>query len=742
MSELLAPAGSIDAFFAAISNGADAIYFGLNVFSARAYAKNFNKEECEFIVRYAHLRNVKVYCTMNTIVLEKELAEAFKTIDELAETQVDGIIVQDLALLDYITNNYSSLEAHVSTQVGIDDLEGIKFVKEMGATRVVLAREVSIQKIKEFKEQIDIQIETFVHGALCVSYSGNCFMSGLIGLRSGNRGRCVGSCRKLYTLLEEGIAINKSYLYSMKDLNTSEYIPDLKIIDSLKIEGRMKEASYVAGIVRYYRNLLDGKESDKKDLFKNFQRTFTKGYLFGEDPKDITNIKKPNNFGYLIGEVVNVNKKEVTIKLKDEVNQYDQIRIGDYLEEISFPLIKIYDAKNHLIASSNTIIKIILDEKVKVGDSVYKTKDVKYLSEIEKTYPLEYKRIPLNINVIAISGQPLILNLKYDDLFVEVKSDCLVEDAINHQVDEDNFQKLLSKLNDTPYYLNKLHIKKSPNIFIPLGVISNLKRALIDELNEERLKHQVIKKEAKEKNLHLSDWTKQSLSAEVETIEQYDACIALGIEEIYFKNKIRRNHVTYDNDLDNVLVGGLGGVQFYQGKNITTDYSLNVVNSHSLEVLLNKGVSKVTLSYELTNKDIKDLIEAFINKYGVKPPLEMIVYGRQKLMHTAYCPLKRLGMCGNCKLKHYAIEDDYEVFPLMFNEDCTTMILNSKILNLIDEVDQLKDIKSLRLSFTTETKEETKRIVKLFQAKLNGKLNEKQFDSSINTRGHFFREIV
>jgi len=201
MTELLAPAGSFDALVAAISNGADAIYLGMNKFGARAYANNFDYEELQKAIDYAHLRNVKIYVTMNTIVYDKELDEAYKQIDKIYEIGVDGIIIQDLAIFTYVVNNYPKMEAHCSTQMGLDDLEGTLLLKSLGAKRVVLSREVSIEDIKKIKKEAKIPIEIFVHGALCVSYSGNCLMSGLIGYRSGNRGRCVGSCRKPYELI-------------------------------------------------------------------------------------------------------------------------------------------------------------------------------------------------------------------------------------------------------------------------------------------------------------------------------------------------------------------------------------------------------------------------------------------------------------------------------------------------------------------------------------------------------------
>ena len=747
MSELLAPAGNIDAFYAAISNGADAIYVGLNSFSARAYAQNFTLEDLAFITKYAHLRSVKIYVAMNTILYDNELSDAYHTVDELANIGIDAIIVQDLALLYYITNHYSSLEAHISTQAGIDDLDGIKVVKSLGAKRVVLAREVSLEKIKEFKHLVKMEIETFIHGALCVSYSGDCYMSGLLGMRSGNRGRCVGCCRKLYNLVDEttNITYKPGYLLSMKDLNTSHEISKMRLIDSFKIEGRMKEATYVASIVKYYRDLLDGKHPNEENLYKSFQRTFTKGYLLGEDPKDITNIEKPNNYGFLIGTVSKINGNRITIKLNKPVVQNDQIRIEspNPLEEISIPLTKIYDTNGKLINSSDHLIQIDLKEKVKVGAKVYKTKDVEFLKEIGKTYPKEFKRFPLTIIVEGHIASTLKLYVKYEEYSVKVESEYIIEPAKTQGISEQNFKDLLSKLQDTPYYLDDIYVDFDNNAFIPLKVISNLKREAIEKLNELRLEKEVITR--RPQKIKVSEYEVQTpyLTCQVSNASQYDAAASLGIKDIFFDNYISRNNAKYIETNNDLLVGGLNGIGHYAKTNIvTSDYSLNVVNSTSVALLHSLGVDKVTLSYEISKNDINNLVENYIKEYNTSPKLEVIAYGRQNLMVTKYCPLRRLGMCGSCKNHEYSLKDEIASFPITFNNDCTITILNSKILNLIDDLGDLKGITSFRLIFTKEDPQEVKRIITMFRNKLKN-INEQTnyFDKEQNTRGYLNREV-
>jgi len=405
MTELLAPAGNMEALKAAISNGCNAIYLGMQKFGARAYSSNFDLESLKEATQYAHLRNVKIYVTMNTIIFQNEVEEMKAQIDALNAIDIDGIIVQDLAAFDYLVKNFYDMEAHCSTQMGIDDLDGTLLCKELGAKRVVLSREVEIEKVKEIRRIAKIPLEIFVHGALCISYSGNCLMSGLIGYRSGNRGRCVGSCRKVYELIDKttDTSLGESYILSAKDLNTIDYIDDLKEIDALKIEGRMKEPAYVANVVSRYRMALDHKmtSEDKEHLSKTFNRTFTKGYLFHEDPKDITNILRPNNYGYEVGRISKIYKDMYEIKLTRPLNQNDIIRINHNNEDINLTVAKLYDKDSNLINGADDVCYIKIKEKLSKGDQVYVSKDYTYYKMLEASFEKEYKRFDLDIKVYA-----------------------------------------------------------------------------------------------------------------------------------------------------------------------------------------------------------------------------------------------------------------------------------------------------------------------------------------------------
>lgn len=747
MTELLAPAGNMESLKAAIANGADAIYLGMQKFGARAYSSNFDLESLEEAVKYAHLRDVKIYVTMNTIVFEDEISDMKKQLHQLNEIGVDGVIVQDLVVFDYVARNFIDMEAHCSTQMGLDDLDGTLLFKELGAKRVVLARETAIEKVKEIKKAAKIPLEIFIHGALCVSYSGNCLMSGLIGYRSGNRGRCVGSCRKQYELIDTttNTSLGKSYILSTKDLNTIDHIDDLKDIDSLKIEGRMKEPAYVANVVSKYRLALDGKASDedKENLNKTFNRTYTKGYLFHEDVKDITNIQKPNNFGYEIGKITKSFKGMYEITLNKILNQNDIIRIDHDKEDVNLSVVKLYDRDGNLINKADHVCYIKIKEKLSIGDIVYKTKDYLYYKELENTLDQEFRRFNLDIKVYAYPGSKLVIDaegLGFQYLYESAET---LGEAMNNPATKEQVVKQFSRLSDTVFTLNDVEFEEY-NAFIPAKLLNSARREIVQGLYELKLnsKKKRMKKEAAKEKISFT-LQEPYITAAVTTREQYDACVSAGITEVYFDNIIRRNQNTYEEREGAVLIGGYGGIYHYRETNpFITDYSLNVVNATSCYELHRLGAKRVTLSYELNKKQIKELIDSYYEANGGYPALEMIVYGRAPLMFTKYCPLKKMNQCGLCKSKSYVIEDEYGSFPILSHDDCTTTILNGKILNLLDEMPSIKGVESFRLYFTTESRDEVMKVASDALKKLEGSLNNSLFNQETDTRGHFNKEII
>jgi putative protease len=317
--ELLAPAGSKEAFYAAVNNGADAVYLGGKIFNARQFANNFSNEDLKEIIAYAHFHGVKVYITVNTLIADTEIKDLLEYLVFLRNSGVDAIITQDLGVAKLVKEYIPDLELHASTQMTIHNSPGVQFLKEQGFKRVVLSRECSLEDIKNIHKEDKTELEVFIHGALCICYSGQCYMSSMIGGRSGNRGKCAQPCRLGYELMnDQGQKLTDEsfgkHLLSPKDLNTSEFLIELLEagVTSLKIEGRMKRPEYVATVVRIYRQILDQyyahepislTDENKRDLKQIFNRDFTSGYFIKNQGADLMSYKKPNNRGIFLGRV-------------------------------------------------------------------------------------------------------------------------------------------------------------------------------------------------------------------------------------------------------------------------------------------------------------------------------------------------------------------------------------------------------------------------------------------------------
>ena len=409
--ELLSPAGNLETLMVAVQNGADAIYMAGKKFGARAFSENFNDDEIIEAINYCHLYGVKIYITINTIVYDDEVEDFINYVDFIYKNGVDAVIIQDLGMADLIHKTFPNLEMHASTQMNVHNINGLKFLKEMGFKRVVLAREVPIETIKKMKEEVDIELEVFVHGALCISCSGECYFSYFECNRSGNRGKCAQVCRQPYTLLngDKKVELEDKYLLSPKDLCTINNLDDLiKIgVDSFKIEGRMKSKEYVGLVTRCYRNKIDYDKVSDEDITnmkKVFNRGFTLGNLYSKRAKEFINGFRPNHLGVLIGEVIDYKKGRVKIKLSDYINQGDAVRFIQN-NEIGFYLNRIY--KNDLLvngAKKGEIVELDSKEEIKKGTNVYKTIDIKLNNYINET--------SINLRKVLIDGEFKVQNNK------------------------------------------------------------------------------------------------------------------------------------------------------------------------------------------------------------------------------------------------------------------------------------------------------------------------------------------
>ena len=645
--ELLAPCGSMESLKAAIAAGCDAVYLSGKMYGARAFANNFLNDELVSAINLCHLYGVKVYITVNTLIYEDEVDSFLEYIEFIHRSGVDALIMQDLGMMDLVRKTYPNLEIHASTQAHIHNLEGVKLMEELGLARVVLARETPIELIKEIKDNTDIELEIFVHGAICISYSGQCLMSSLIGGRSGNRGSCAQCCRQPYDLVKDGKKINKDkYLLSTKDLNTIFNIDKLIDIgvDSLKIEGRMKRPEYVYMVVSLYRKAIDSyindgiidiNDNDIKELKKIFNRDFTKGFIFHENNDNFINSFRPNHMGILVGKVIDYRNGFVTIKLFDELNINDGIRILD--NDIGMTVISLF--KNRLKVSNaykNDIISIPLKEKVKIGSFVLKTTDYNQLNRINDLIKIG-KRIPIDIDISIDSLVKLKITDGINNVYVSSNK---LELALNRPTTKDDVVKQISKLGDTIYRINNISIDYNNNLFIPVRLLNELRRCAIDLLNSKRLyKKEVIKSEY---SIELPDFdvvNKRSIL--ISDISDYEDC-----DEVYVSNSLLCSQIPnstlkldrvlehLDNYNQRLLVGEVGSI--YKYNNVVSDFSLNVTNSYTVAFLHSLGVKKVTLSYELNNEQINNIVLNYHKRYHKHPNLELIIKGYEEVMVSKY----------------------------------------------------------------------------------------------------------
>ena len=636
--EILAPVGNMDAFYAAIEGGADAVYLAGKMFGARAYSNNFTNSELKEIIKYAHLYNVKVYVTCNILIFEREVDKFIEFVRFLHQNNVDAIIMQDIGMIDLVHKKFPNLEIHGSTQMHIHNLEGAKFAEKLGLKRIVLARETPLSEIKKIKENTNLEIEVFVHGALCVSYSGMCLFARSIGPRSGNRGTCSGCCRLPYELLSENenVLNQNKYPLSMKDLMTINYLDKLidSGIDSFKIEGRMKSKEYVYLATKLYKETKDNYLKNNKldinqELITNLNNVFTRGYTNGFilNSNDLVNDFAPNHKGVLIGRVINYKNNFIEIKLNTNISIHDGLRIINNNLEYGFILNEFYK-DNKLIkeAKENDIIKIKVNKNIPINSLVYRT--YSYLIDNNITNIIKNKERRINIK--------FKINIKKDKKVSLIVSDYLNEFemkgdipsiSINKPITEYDIKSKLEKINDTIYKLNEIEINLDNDLFIPISMINNLKRNILNKLDELRINKYEKEFIEKEYSIKLENYPKVSCytlyTDDIKYIDKkYKYIYSSNIND-YIKKipKVINNYNIYDKKKE-YLVSEIGSLNYFD--NIISDYSLNVTNSYSVAFLHSIGVKRVTLSVELLDNDIKELIDNYKIRYNKLPNLELI----------------------------------------------------------------------------------------------------------------------
>ncbi len=754
--ELLAPAGTKESFINAINAGANAIFMAGHRFGARAFAENFTKEDLIDAINYAHLRGVLVYIVVNTLTFDDEVDEVLAYTDELVRHHVDALIVQDIGMISIFTKRYPNIAIHASTQINAHHVSQVAFLKSIGVKRVILARETSIDTIKEIKKQVDIELEAFIHGALCVSYSGNCLISSVINDRSGNRGECAYNCRLPYQLLKEDEVIHESsHLLSAKDLMTIEYIDQLieSGIDSFKIEGRMRKKEYVAQTVSAYRKSIDAyfehetlELTDTIDKLKRvFNRDYSKGYILNEIPKDLNNDFRPNHMGVKIGEVVRYQKNLALVKITEHLENGDGFRIVgdvDYGNLVSYMMRKNGTITKEAFAGEEVWLEV--KETVVPGSYLYKTLD----SELEKelyAYQNEgYKVVPLSGYVEAYQGQTLKFYLSDElDHQVMVESDIYLEKAQSKPADKEQIAQQFSKFGGTPFYMDHLEVFTDEDAFISVKLMNELRRKALEKIESIRIYRDdaiIISDEVTSKVVFQDE---EKLVVKVHTKDQLQAAIDLGIKEIYYDDILSVKHVKSNVLLiparkriveeepypinQTTVISETGALFVNQNKyDLITDEFINVTNIYTAALLSHHHVKRLTLSAELDKSHVLDFAKRYQKAFGVYPNLEMVVYGHKDMMISKYCPVaKSFGYKPNCNLcfkDQYYLKHDYQgKFALINDGHCNMRIMDPLPYRLIEEIPALRKakIRTFRLDFTLENIEQTKHIIKAYQKAIN-----------------------
>ncbi len=827
--ELLAPAGTYDAFLAAIENGADAVYLGGKLLNARQFAGNFDEEQLEKALDYAHTRDASIFLTMNTLVLDSEMQEAVEYAAKVYEMGVDAFIVQDMGLAANLKKLIPGITLHASTQMTIYSMEGIKALEALGFDRIVLARELNLEEIKRICGQTSLEIEAFVHGALCICVSGQCYMSSMIGGRSGNRGKCAQPCRMPYSIKKDGSDLGSGYLISPKDICYIDHLYELVDggVTSLKIEGRMKSPEYVASVVGTYRKYLDlvygtkditdskiGRhkvsQEDRHKLLQSFNRGgFSKGYLLGKTGPEMMAYEKPKNWGTPLGSVVSQDKStnSVLITLENTLGMGDGIEIwsGSKFQESPGGIITKIVKDKRLVRKAqkgDTVWVSVIKGNVQKGSRVYKTSDKEMLEQASATYSKGNRKSIIRANFTMKYGQVPVLNLQ--DAYgnsVSASGEQFPQKAVNKPLTKERILEQLKKMGSTPFDIADISLDIDEDAVIPISELNDIRRSAAEQLEQKRILS--FKKESAnfdKRTFNLNSYfpgnvKKINKDKKISAIF-YDYPYGMdfkdldvdrvylpfteimgneGLKSIHEAGKevyayipavikgnyteiLKKNLQKVSEFVDGFLAGSPAAYAIIReklGNNVPVvgDFTINIINSYSLNRLKELGFNGGTISCELNMSQITQM------KYPEDFDTELVVYGKVPVMTSEYCPVGgSVGKCeprkcGNlCKNGVYKLSDRKGAEFLVKSDciDCRSTIFNSNVLFAPELSEQISrtEIEHIRLSFVDETEKDIRDICSLYGSLLGHdkitpymeKLIER-IKASGFTRGHFQKGV-
>jgi putative protease len=695
--ELLAPAGNWECAKAAIENGADAIYFGLEKFNARMRAENFTVADLPELMEFLHLRGVKGYITLNTLIFAQELTEVQQYLKTIISAGVDAVIVQDVGICRLIRHLSPDFPIHASTQMTITSAAGVEFAKSLGCQLVVLARECSILEINKIQKQIlskniSLPLEIFVHGALCVAYSGQCLTSEALGGRSANRGECAQACRMPYDLIANGEVVNlgnRKYLLSPQDLAGLEVLPELvkSGVTSLKIEGRLKAPEYVANVTRVYRQALNQiikthietfshTEKDQYNLEMAFSRGLYTGWFEGINNQELVHGRFGKKRGVYLGEVTRIKNAEITVKLEAPVKAGDGIVFDcghpERKEEGGRIYAVIPNGKETILTFGRNDLNF---HSIHIGDKVWKTNDPELDKQIRQSYTGENPQFtrPINIEVHGEIGEKLIAVCR-DELgnIVQVESEIFIAEAHTRPLSIERLKEQFGRLGNTPFYLDTFINHLNGNIMLPVSELNRMRREIVSKLEDLRSKPKLwqLNHHAKWQDLITNKYTailsSPSLIVLVRNIEQLKAVLTTDIKTIYCEFEDPRNYKeavkivresaeeitifvapsritkpgetwilkqVHASQADGYLIRNYDQLEYFANEKCVGDFSLNIANPLTADYFKNRfNLERLTVSYDLNINQLEDLI----TNYPAQN-FEVTIHQHIPMFHMEHC---------------------------------------------------------------------------------------------------------
>ena len=694
--ELLAPAGNWDCAKAAVENGADAIYFGLDRFNARMRSQNFTEADLPRLMEFLHRRGVKGYVTFNTLIFPSELAEAEQYLRTIIAAGVDAAIVQDVGICRLIRHLSSDFPIHASTQMTITSATGVEFAKSLGCQLVVLARECSLKEIDKIQQQINasLPLEVFVHGALCVAYSGQCLTSEALGGRSANRGECAQACRMPYELIVDGKVAdlgNRKYLLSPQDLAGLEVLPELVKtgVSSLKIEGRLKSPEYVANVTRVYREALDRVEEDagkrfsvseqeKYNLEMAFSRGLYTGWFEGIDNQELVHARFGKKRGVYLGEVIRIRNEKIALRLEAPVKPGDGIVFDSNRPETKEEGGRVYAVEQK---GSETLLTFGRGDlnwrRINVGDKVWKTSDPELDKQLRQSFAGENPKFqrPIEVEIYGeVGGSLCAIARDESGNIVQVESTIPLAEAHNQPLTTERLQEQFGRLGNTPFCLGRLTNNINDAVMLPVSELNRLRREIVTQLEELRAKPKrwELRKDAAITDLLPTKETVAPSAANlivlVRSMAQLQAALEAGIETIYcefedtraYRQAVQfvRDNQTVSNqtiwvappritkpgenwilqqvrscEADGYLVRNYDQLQFFAADRCIGDFSLNVANALTADYFKQQfKLERLTASYDLNINQLEDLLASC-------PPdwFEVTIHQHMPMFHMEHC---------------------------------------------------------------------------------------------------------